>query len=120
MGIVKALPRRATINPQLLVLKEISINPNYFYSALKTSMIQIQVQQDVIGSTIPTISETKILNFKMALPPKKEREEIVFYLEGINNKFKTAISLKQQEIEKLKEYKSSLINSVVTGKVKVC
>lgn len=31
----------------------------------------------------------------------------------------TAIYLKQQEIEKLKEYKSSLINSVVTGKVKV-
>ena len=120
VGIVKALPQKATINPQLLVLKEININPDYFYSALKTSMIQIQVQQEVIGSTIPTISETKILNFKMTLPPEKEVEEIVLYLEDLKEKFKTAISLKQEEIEKLKEYKSSLINSVVTGKVRVC
>jgi type I restriction enzyme S subunit len=102
------------------VLKEININSDYFYSVLKTSMIQIQVQQEVIGSTIPTISETKILNFKMALPPKNEVEEVVLYLDDIREKFKTAIDLKQQEIEKLKEYKSSLINSVVTGKVKVC
>ena len=120
IGIVKGLPKKATINPQLLVLKEISINSDYFYSALKTSMIQIQVQQEVIGSTIPTISETKILNFKMALPPKNEVEKIVVYLDSVREKFKTAISLKQQEIAKLKEYKSSLVNSCVTGKVKVC
>jgi len=120
VGIVKDLPQKATINPQLLVLKEIKVNPNYFYSALKTSMVQIQVQQEVIGSTIPTISETKILNFKIALPPQKEIEELIIYLNDVNYKFQTAINLKQQEITKLKEYKSSLINSVVTGKVKVC
>lgn len=119
VGIVKNLPEKATINPQLLVLKEIRINPEYFYSALKTSMIQIQVQQEVIGSTIPTISETKILNFKIALPPKKEIVEIILYLKNINEKFETAVILKEQEIEKLKEYKSSLINGAVTGKVKV-
>ncbi|WP_027124942.1 restriction endonuclease subunit S [Gelidibacter mesophilus] len=120
IGIVKDLPLKATINPQLLVLKDISISPDYFYSALKTSMIQIQIQKEVIGSTIPTISETKILNFKIALPPQIQIEKTVVYLNNLNEKFKTAISLKQQEIEKLKEYKSSLINSVVTGKVKMC
>jgi type I restriction enzyme S subunit len=120
VGIVKELPQKATINPQILVLKEIKINPDYFYSTLKTSMIQTQVKQEVIGSTIPTISETKILNFKIALPPQKEIENTIVYLKDVSNKFKTAIHLKQQEIAKLKEYKSSLINSVVTGKVKVC
>lgn len=35
-------------------------------------------------------------------------------------KIETAISLKQQEMEKLKEYKRSLINGVVTGKVCIC
>jgi type I restriction enzyme S subunit len=53
-------------------------------------------------------------------PPKEEQRNIVDYIENITKKIETAISLKQQEIEKLKEYKSSLINSVVTGKVKVC
>ena len=45
--------------------------------------------------------------------------EIAKYLDSISEKFSNAISLKEKEIEKLKEYKASLINSVVTGKVKV-
>ena len=118
-GIVKNLPHEATINPQLIVLKEIKINSDYFYTLLKASMVQYQVQTEVIGSTIPTISETKILNFKVALPQKSEMEEILKYIENATSKIATAISLKEQEIEKLKEYKATLINSAVTGKIKV-
>ena len=54
------------------------------------------------------------------VPPLSEQKEIASYIETASQKIETAISLKQQEIAKLKEYKSSLINSVVTGKVKVC
>lgn len=119
IGIVKNLPQKATINPQLLVLKNIKINPDYFYSILKTHIIQTQVEREVIGSTIPTISETKIMNFKITIPPVEEIREIVNYTDNINLKLSTAISIKEQEIEKLKEYKSSLIDGVVTGKVKI-
>ena len=118
-GIVKNLPHEATINPQLIVLKEIKINSDYFYTLLKASMVQYQVQTEVIGSTIPTISETKILNFKVALPQKSEMEEILKYIETATAKIATAISFKEQEIEKLKEYKATLINSAVTGKIKI-
>jgi type I restriction enzyme S subunit len=41
------------------------------------------------------------------------------FIEKLKNKIINAISLKEQEIEKLKEYKATLINSVVTGKIKV-
>ncbi|MBK8193463.1 MAG: restriction endonuclease subunit S [Lewinellaceae bacterium] len=71
VGIVKNLPQEATINPQLLVFKEVRIHSDFFYALLKTSVVQSQVSIEVIGSTIPMISaETKILNFKIALPPK--------------------------------------------------
>jgi type I restriction enzyme S subunit len=33
--------------------------------------------------------------------------------------FATAISLKEKEIEKLKEYKATLINGAVSGKIRV-
>ena len=59
-------------------------------------------------------------HLQIPIPPKEEQKNIVNYIENITKKIETAISLKQQEIAKLKEYKSSLINSVVTGKVKVC
>lgn len=120
IGIVKNLPQKATINPQLLVLKDIKINPDYFYSILKTHVVQTQIETEVIGSTIPTISETKIMNIKVAIPKSDVIEKIVEKTNEINLKFDSAISLKEQEIEKLKEYKMSLIDGVVTGKVKVC
>lgn len=120
IGIVKNLPQKATINPQLLVLKDIKINADYFYSILKTHIVQTQIETEVIGSTIPTISETKIMNIKVAIPKSDEIEKIVEKTNEINLKFDSAISLKEQEIEELKEYKMSLIDGVVTGKVKVC
>jgi type I restriction enzyme S subunit len=59
-------------------------------------------------------------HLRIPVPPSYEQKEIVIYIEDVTRKIETAIGLKQQEINKLKEYKSSLINGVVTGKVKVC
>ena len=51
--------------------------------------------------------------------PINEQTQIVSHLEEIEEKIAKAILLKQQEIEKLKEYKTVLIDNVVTGKVRV-
>ena len=47
------------------------------------------------------------------------QKQIVKFIETATTKIATSISLKEQEIEKLKEYKMSLIDGVVSGKVKV-
>ena len=46
-------------------------------------------------------------------------KEISGYIQNASQKLETTLSLKQQEIEKLKDYRSSLINSCVMGKIKV-
>ncbi|MGJ8762295.1 MAG: restriction endonuclease subunit S [Polaribacter sp.] len=61
-----------------------------------------------------------LFDIHVAVPPKGEQKEILDYIETVSQKIETAIGLKQQEIVKLKEYKGSLINGVVTGKVRVC
>lgn len=53
------------------------------------------------------------------LPPLAEQEEIIQYSEQVSEKVSYAISIKQEQIAKLKEYKTSLINAAVTGKIKV-
>jgi len=53
------------------------------------------------------------------LPPKDEQIKIVEYIENQTAKIDKAIELQQNYIAKLKEYKASLIDSVVTGKVRV-
>ena len=50
-------------------------------------------------------------------PDKREQDAIVAYIETESGKIDNAISLMQQQIEKLKEYKATLINSAVTGKM---
>ena len=66
-----------------------------------------------------TLNPTDLLNIKFPLPPKDEQEKIVEYIENKISKIDKLINLEQECIKSLKEYKASLIDSVVTGKVKV-
>ncbi len=70
-------------------------------------------------TTIPQINNKHIYPLEIALPKLEEQTEIIQYIKTSSQKLNTAISLKEQEIEKLKEYKATLINSAVTGKIKV-
>jgi type I restriction enzyme S subunit len=53
------------------------------------------------------------------VPPTEEQAAIVAHIEIESTKIDRAISLQQQQIHKLKEYKATLINNAVTGKVRV-
>ena len=65
------------------------------------------------------ISFSKFKDDFLPLPPKNEQIEIAEYIETQTTKIDKAIELQQNYISKLKEYKASLIDSVVTGKVRV-
>jgi type I restriction enzyme S subunit len=67
-----------------------------------------------------SLSQELLKRLPVVIPPIEEQIEIAQHLEIATSKIATAISLKEQEIEKLKEYKATLINSAVTGKIKVC
>lgn len=58
-------------------------------------------------------------NMYIGFPPKEEQEKIVQYIRSNSEKIDYAIALQQQQIEKLHEYKATLIDACVTGKVKV-
>lgn len=52
-------------------------------------------------------------------PPKSEQDEIISFLDKHEQKIESAISIKQNQIIALKEYKTTLINAAVTGKIKI-
>jgi Restriction endonuclease S subunits len=58
-------------------------------------------------------------NFSFPIPPITEQKQIVSYLDAQTSKIDKASALKTEQITKLNEYKKSLINDVVTGKIKV-
>ena len=65
----------------------------------------------------PNIGKEDFSRMKFALPPTKEQIDIAKFLTNENEKFEIAISKITKEIELIAEYKSSLINEVVTGKI---
>lgn len=66
-----------------------------------------------------TISKENFFSFKTFIPPKDEQIQIVEYIENKIAKIDKLLNLEQECTKSLKEYKASLIDSVVTGKVKV-
>jgi type I restriction enzyme S subunit len=71
------------------------------------------------GEIIVHIYSSKLKNLYIAYPPLEEQKQIAKYLDKQTKKIDVAIELQQKQIEKLKEYKATLIDSVVTGKVRV-
>ena len=51
--------------------------------------------------------------------PLSEQKQIVEYIKSQLGDFEKHLELLNQQIEKLKEYKTTLINDAVTGKIKV-
>ncbi len=58
-------------------------------------------------------------NFFIPIPPIKEQLEILETIYCENHKIDNYVSTHQTQIHKLQEYKATLINSLVTGKIKI-
>lgn len=73
------------------------------------------------GMTIglQNLSNQNFYDVKSIVPPLEEQNQIVIYCLEIEKKVRKAIDAQLRQIEKLKELKSTLIDSAVTGKIKV-
>ncbi|PKQ08748.1 MAG: restriction endonuclease subunit S [Alphaproteobacteria bacterium HGW-Alphaproteobacteria-10] len=66
-----------------------------------------------------TIPKDAFAAFKTPLPPIEEQRAIVAHIDDASQKIEDGIAIKERQIAALKEYKTSLINAAVTGKIKV-
>jgi len=92
-----------------------------YFKYLFKSYVYIQA----LASTSNLVRDGQALRFDnfslvdLMIIPEKEQESIAKYLDNQIPKIDNTIDLQQQQITKLKEYKTTLIDSVVTGKVRV-
>ena len=97
------------------------INPQYLYYLFKTPMYMEIFKNYSTGIAEHRMRLYPVNFFKIpaVVPPLEEQNEIVAYLDKRVKDIDELISLTQQQIEKLKEYRQSVISEVVTGKVAV-
>lgn len=106
---------------ELLVLRpQAFINPKFiYYRLLSRDFIEV-VNSSTYGAKMPRASwEDFIRNLIIPYPEIMEQELIVEEIEKITMSISNAIVKLEDEIELIAEYKTSLINEAVTGKIDV-
>lgn len=71
------------------------------------------------GSTYNAVSADEVANMKFPLPPLPEQQTIAAFLDRETSKIDALVSKVETAIDRLKEYRTSLISSAVTGKIDV-
>ena len=87
----------------------------YYLSSLFCKIMDMGSAQ----STVPSVRMPMLTNFVVCMPAFNEQQLIVDYLKNRTSQIDSLISLKQQKIAELKDYKKSIIYEYVTGKKKV-
>lgn len=92
---------------------------NYVFQICYKNKIFYGLGQGVSGLGRWRLQSDKFLNFRIPIPPYNEQEQIVQYINKKCSEIDKTIEDKEKLIEKLLEYKKSLIYECVTGKRKV-
>lgn len=93
--------------------------PEYLIYYTQSSLYELWKNMIFIQATIQNIGANKYSNMEVPVPSIEEQSTIVEYLGGKCSQIDRLISIKQSKIEKLEQYKRSLIYEYVTGKKEV-
>ena len=94
-------------------------NPIFLNYALNSRYAQAQKSCNKSKLKVVHISASDIGNVILIMPPLAEQQKIAEYLDEKCNGIDQLISIKQQKIVELKDYKKSLIYEYTTGKKEV-
>ncbi len=94
------------------------VTPEFMLYYFQSTQMRQQIQRDAHGSssTMVKITHKDIDNWEIDLPDMDKQIKIAEQLNDITRKIDDLISIKQAKIEKLEQYKRSLIYEYVTGK----
>ena len=87
----------------------------FLYYALSTHSFISNVEAHSVGISYPAINNTNLMDLKIVLPMQREQIQIASYLDAKCSKIDEIIEKQQAIIEKLKEYKLSIITEAVTS-----
>ena len=105
---------KTTLNPQVVVLKDIKCD-NYILSVImSTRKFQNKIQRITVGGAVPTLSQVAMGNIFISLPTAKEQEKISKFISLIDER----IATQNKIIEDLKKLKSAIIEIEYTPNTK--
>ena len=84
---VRRVEHPMTLNPQLVVLKNISENAEFLSYYIKSALFQSVLKSIVVGSAIPTLSQKNLANLKINVPKEvDDQRRIASILSSLDRK----------------------------------
>ena len=114
--IIKNPPKNSTFGAFMTVYR--SEHADYVYWILNSYIFKAQAGS-YLTTTVNQLTINNLNNMTVPFAPTSEQNEIVEFLSTENLKFNNLISKQKALIEKLKEYRTSIISHAVTGKIDV-
>jgi type I restriction enzyme, S subunit len=115
VNIVSSLPRKATVNSSIAVLRfDRTIFNKYVFYQVVSDYIQQEIALKKSGMGVPHLFQRDINNFLVLIPPFSEQHAIADYLDARTAEIDRKIDLLTQKAEKYRQLKQSLISEAVT------
>lgn len=116
-SLIKDLPWNATINPQSVLLKYISIDNQYLTYYLQSNTAIQNYESFVIGTAIPTFTQEKLISMQVPLPPLEEQKRIVTEIDRWFN-WIDELEKNQQDLHTaIQQAKSKILDLAIHGKL---
>lgn len=117
LGVPKITKIAGCINDGSVAFLDLKINKDYLLYIFESRTIELRKQMQGYGQ--PNLNTTIVKGIEVPIPDAKEQLEIVEWLDIWCEKIDFSIGRRKKIIEKITEYKQSLIYEVVTGKREV-
>ncbi len=115
LGKVGYITSPASSNQQINAIVFSSIEEAKFYANLFYAFKDVVLSKSN-ASTLAILNQAQTKDFIVPVPKEQELPFIVSEIEELNTRIENTIRKIETEIELIKEYRTSLINEVVTGK----
>ena len=110
LALVEKLPEKTTLNPQFVVLKNITCNAKFLHYYMQSTFFNKQLSKIVGGAAIPTVSQKNLGNLIIFIPPLPEQERIVTKLDAAFAEIDEAVELTALKKEQINKFKCSILN----------
>lgn len=99
---------KATINPSMVLLRDITCHPRFLYYVLIGDGIQNEVTRNSTSSAVPMLSQKQIKGFPFLIPEPQEQQKIASCLSAVDE----LITAQQEKIEQLQQHKKGLMQGL--------
>ncbi|MCE7548881.1 restriction endonuclease subunit S [Streptomyces thermodiastaticus] len=114
VNIVRRLPRAATVNGSIAVLRSFNMEPRFLRYVLQSNFLQSHINAVKDGMGVPHLFQRDIKRFQLPAPPTEEQRRIADFLDAETARIDRLMQLRRTQVASLEERYSTAISELTT------